>query len=290
MPEKIQVNNDDINFTNLNRTINNSIEKNNQINFIEINETLNNYSTRLNNIKDESDNLVYEKINNFLPKNSDNNKRKKILNKKINIQIQNIHNSISEFNTNLKEVRFKDTNKFTLINNSNINDKEKRENSKLKNKDKTLETNNKKIKNYININNVNIYRNNNNFIYRKAFKDSSSKLISKAKDNINDKFSKYLSKEIIYSRIFENYNVSKRRIINNHNNNPNIHKPSVKSSNNLSNALNSKGILFISSKNNVKDSERLIFRNKLGNLNLTSISDTNRINSKFRPKLYMSPI
>ena len=77
MPEIIKVNNDDNNFTNLNR----SIEKNNQINFIEKNETLNNYSTRLNNIKDESDNLVYEKINNFLPKNSDNNKRKKILNK-----------------------------------------------------------------------------------------------------------------------------------------------------------------------------------------------------------------
>ena len=136
-----------------------------------------------------------------------------------------------------------------------------------------METNKKQIKNYININNVNIYRNNDNFKYPKTFKDSFAKLISKAKDNINDKFSKYLSKEINYSRIFENYNGSKRRIINNHNNNPNMHKPSVTSLN-LSKTLNYKRIIIKLDKNNGKDSERIILRN----------------NSKFRPKLYMSPI
>ena len=133
----------------------------------------------MKNIKDESNSLIYEKINDFLPKNSDNNKRKKNLNfKKINIQIPNIHNSISEFNTNLKEVRFTDTNKFTLINNSNINDKEKRY-SKLKiykpKKDKILALFKKKIKNYITINNINMYKNNNNFTHRKIFKNKDLK-------------------------------------------------------------------------------------------------------------------
>ena len=94
---------------------------------------------------------------------------------KINIEFK-LFNLII-FYLNIFWIIYYDTNKFTLINNSDINDKEKRENSKLKNKDKTLETNNKKIKNYINITNVNIYKNNNNFTYRKAFKDSSSKLL-----------------------------------------------------------------------------------------------------------------
>ena len=147
----------------------------------------------------------------------------------------------------------------------------------------------KKIENYITINNVNIYRNNNNLIYTKAFKDNSSKLISKTNENNIGKILKNLSNEINYSRIFEKYNGSIRGIINNHNNNPNIHKPNVKSSN-LSNALNSKGIIIISDKKNRKDSERIILRINLRNLNLTSISDSNRINSNFRPKLYISPI
>ena len=148
-------------------------------------------------------------------------------------------------------------------------------------KHKILASFKKKIKNYININNVNIYRNNNNFKYPKTFKDSFAKLISKTKDNINNN----LSKDIIYSRIIEKYNSSERGIINN--NKPNIHKPNVKSSN-LSNSLNSKGILFMSDKK--KDSERIILRNRLRNLNLISIFDTNRINLKFRPKLYISQI
>ena len=118
-------------------------------------------------------------------------------------------------------------------------------------------------------------------IYTKAFKDNSSKLISKTKDNINNN----LSKEIIHSRIIEKYNSSER--VNRNNHNPNIHKPNVKSSN-LSNALNSKGILFMSDKK--KDSERIILRNRLRNSNITSIFDTNRINLKFRPKLYISQI
>ena len=291
-PEKIMVNNEDIYFTNLYYTSNNSIEKNNQINFIEKNEILNNNSIRLNHIKAESNSLINEKTNNFLPKNSDNNKRKKDLNiKKINIKIPNFYNTISEFNTNLKEVRLTDTNKSIIINNSNINDKEKRENSKLKiykpKKDKILAICGKKIENYITINNVNIYRNNDNFKYPKTFKDSFAKLISKTKDNNIDKILKNLSKDIIYSRIFEKYNSSEQGIINNHNNNPNIHKPNVKSSN-LSNALNSKGILFMSDKN--KDSERINLRNRLRNSNITSIFDSNRINSKFRLKLYMSHI
>ena len=244
----------------------------------------------MNIVKAESNSLINEKTNNFRPNNSDNNKRKKDLNiKKINIQIPNIHNSISEFNTNLKEVRLTDTNKSIIINNSNINDKEKRENPKLKiykpKKDKILAICEKKIENYITINNVNIYRNNNNFKHPKAFKDRFAKLISKTKDNINGKISKNLLKEIMDSRIFEKYNSSERGIINN--NNPNIHKPNVKSSN-LSNSLNSKGILFMSDKK--KDSERIILRNRLRNLNLISIFDTNRINLKFRPKLYMSQI
>lgn len=205
--------------------------------------------------------------------------------KKINIKISNINNIISEFNTNIKEVRLTDTDKSTLINNSNINDKEKRENSKLKiykpKKDKILAICGKKIENYITINNVNIYRNNNNFKDPKAFKDRFAKLISKTKDNINNN----LSKDIIYSRIFEKYNSSER--VNRNNHNPNVHKPNVKSSN-LSNALNSKGILFMSDKNNSNNSERMILRNRLRNLNITSIFD--RINSKFRPKLYMSQI
>ena len=107
-------------------------EENNQIDFIEKNINLNNYSSRLNDLKDES-NIIYENINDFLPKNTYNNKRKKnFIVKKINIQIPNIHNSLDIFNKNFKEVRSTDTNKFTLINNLNINDKEKRENSKLK--------------------------------------------------------------------------------------------------------------------------------------------------------------
>ena len=166
-----------------------------------------------------------------------------------------------------------------------FNDKEKRENSKLKiykpKKDKILARCEKKIENYITINNVNIYKNNNNFIYPKAFKDHFAKLISKTNENINNN----LSKDIIYSRIFEKYNSSER--VNRNNHNPNVHKPNVKSSN-LSNALNSKGILFMSDKNNSNNSERMILRNRLRNLNITSIFD--RINSKFRPKLYMSQI
>jgi len=109
----------------------------------------------LNNIKAESNSLINEKNNNFLPKNSDNYKRKKDLNiKKINIQISNINNSISGFNTNIKEVRLTDTNKFTLFNDYMFNDKEKRENSKLKiykpKKDKILAIckKNRKLYNY----------------------------------------------------------------------------------------------------------------------------------------------
>ena len=294
MPEKKMVNNDDINFTNLYYTSNNSTEKNNQINFIEKKEILNNNSIRLNHIKAESNSLINEKTNNFLPKNSDNNKRKKDLNiKKINIKIPNFYNTISEFNTNLKEVRLTDTDKSTLINNSNINDKEKRENSKLKiykpKKDKILANCKKKIKNYININNVNIYKNNNNFTHRKIFKESLSKLISKTNDNINDKISKNLAKPINTSRIFEGYNATERYIINNHNNNSNIHKSSVISPNPLK-PLNYKRIIIKPGKYDRKNSEQISLRNKLINLNPASISVSNRMNSKFRPKLYISPI
>ena len=201
-PEKTMANNDNIKCTTLNCTNNNSIEKNNQIDFIEKNINLNNYSSRLNNLEDES-NIIYENINDFLPKNTYNNKRKKNFNvKKINIQIPNLHNSLDIFNKNFKEVRSTDTNKFTLINDLNINDKEKRENSKLKiyrpYKNKILALEKKKIKNYIYINNVNIYKNNNNFTHRKIFKDRLSKLISNTNNNINDEISKYLSKEINY--------------------------------------------------------------------------------------------
>ena len=87
----------------------------------------------------------------------------------------------------------------------------------------------------------------------------------------------------------EKYNVSECSTINNYNYNSNIYKSSVKSLN-PSKTLTFKRTIIKLDKNIRKDPGLITLRNKLRNLNPAAISDSNRINSKFRPRLYMSPI